>query len=162
MDYDIDIQLEDGVTADLESVRALCERVCDDQGVEEGAGLTVLFAGDARLHLLNREHRHVDAPTDVLSFPANEELDEFPGFEAVDEEYARYLGDIAISVETATRQAAEAHLPLEVELSHLVLHGLLHILGHDHETPEDDRAMRSIEEAYLGPGIHASGAHADD
>lgn len=149
-----------------EAVRELCARVLEEEEVEDGAGLTIVFAGDPLLRALNREHRDVDAPTDVLSFPAWESgLDdgEFapPEVPRDADEPGRYLGDIAISVETAARQAGEAGLSTESELAHLVLHGLLHILGYDHETPEDDAAMRAREEAVLGPAIHATGAHDD-
>ncbi len=149
-----------------EAVRALCARVLEEEEIEDAAGLTIVFADDALLRSLNREHRDVDAPTDVLSFPAWEsglEDDDFtpPEVPRDADEPGRYLGDIAISVETAVRQAAEAGLTTEEELAHLVLHGLLHILGYDHETPEDDAEMRAREEAVLGPAIHASGAHDD-
>lgn len=153
---------------DVEAVRALCARVLEEEEIEDASGLTIVFTGDELLRSLNREHRDLDVPTDVLSFPAWES-----GLEADDEfappEVPRdaddpgpYLGDIAISVETAARQAAEAGLAVEQELSHLVLHGLLHLLGYDHETAEDDAAMRAREEAVLGAAIHTSSAHADD
>ncbi len=151
---------------DADALRALCARVLEEEGVEDAAGLTIVFADDALLRSLNREHRDVDAPTDVLSFPAWEsgvDTDDFapPEVPRDADEPGRYLGDIAISVETATRQADEAGLTTEQELAHLVLHGLLHVLGYDHESPEDDARMRAREEAVLGPAIHASGAHDD-
>ena len=134
-------------------------RALEAEDIGELVGFSIVLAGDAWLHELNLEHRDVDAPTDVLSFGA-EEGEAFPG--APDLEESRYLGDIAISVETARRQAAEAGLTLAEELGHLAVHGLFHILGYDHETPEDDAAMRAKEEALLGPRIHASGAHASE
>lgn len=149
-----------------EEVRALCSRVLEEEEVEDGATLTIVFADDQLLRSLNREHRELDVPTDVLSFPAWEwgpGDDEFapPEVPRDADEPGRYLGDIAISVETAVRQAHEAGLPVDLELSHLVLHGLLHVLGYDHEAPEDDAEMRAREEEILGAAIHASGSHDD-
>ena len=155
-------------SVDVEALRALCARVLEEEEAEDAAALTIVFADDELLRSLNREHRDLDVPTDVLSFPAWES-----GLEADDEftppEVPRDaddpgpdLGDIAISVETAARQAVAAGLTIEQELAHLVLHGLLHILGYDHEAPEDDAEMRAREEGVLGPAIHASNAHAAD
>jgi len=163
MAYDITIEFDDTLSdrddIDVGELRALCERALQSEGVGEDASFSIVLAGDAWLHELNLEHRDVDAPTDVLSFGA-EEGEAFPGEPDLDE--VRYLGDIAISVETARRQAADAGLTLAEELGHLAVHGLFHILGYDHETPEDDAAMRAKEEALLGPRIHASGAHASE
>jgi probable rRNA maturation factor len=155
-------------SVDSEAVRNLCSRVLEEEGMEDASGLTIVFADDELLRSLNREHRDLDAPTDVLSFPAWEsgldEGDEFapPEVPRDADDPGPYLGDIAISVETAARQATEAGLTIEQELAHLVLHGLLHLLGYDHETSEDDATMRAREEGILGSAIHASSAHADD
>jgi probable rRNA maturation factor len=162
MSHDISVEfdsLADRAGVNIDALRALCERVLDGEAVEEEVGFSIVLAGDVWLRELNLEHRDVDAPTDVLSFGA-EEGEAFPGAPDVDE--GRYLGDIAISVETARRQAAEAGLTLEEELGHLAVHGLFHILGYDHETPEDDATLRAKEEALLGPRIHAAGAHASE
>ncbi|MCC6237685.1 MAG: rRNA maturation RNase YbeY [Dehalococcoidia bacterium] len=149
-----------------DAVRALCARVLEEEEIEDGASLTIVFADDQLLRSLNREHRDLDVPTDVLSFPAWESglgEDEFapPEVPRDADEPGRYLGDIAISVETAVRQAHEAGLAVDLELSHLVLHGLLHVLGYDHEAPEDDAEMRTREEEVLGAAVHASGGHDD-
>ena len=153
---------------DIEALRSLCSRVLEEESADDAAGLTIVFADDELLRSLNRAHRDLDVPTDVLSFPAWEsgldDGDEFapPEVPRDADEPGPYLGDIAVSVETAARQAAEAGLTIEQELAHLVLHGLLHLLGYDHQAPEDDARMRAREEAVLGPAIHASSAHADD
>lgn len=153
---------------DVDALLNLCAGVLEAEDVEDASGLTIVFAGDELLRSLNRAHRDLDVPTDVLSFPAWESGIE-DGDDLAPPEVPRdaddpgpYLGDIAISVETAARQAAEAGLAIEQELAHLVLHGLLHLLGYDHEAPEDDARMRAREEAVLGTGIHASTAHAED
>jgi len=92
--------------------------------------VTVLLADDIRLKELNRAYRRKNKPTDVLSFPAGE------NGEGV-------AGDLAISVETAARQAAEHGHLLEDELRILMLHGVLHLAGHDHEVDEGE--MRALE-----------------
>lgn len=108
--------------------------------------LTIVLTDDARLHQLNREYLGVDAPTDVLSFPASE-TDPETG--------ARYIGDILISVPRAQAQADAAGHPLESEVQLLVVHGVLHLLGHDHaEAEEKARMWRAQSEIleHLGLG----------
>ena len=92
--------------------------------------ISVLLTGDAHIRRLNREFRHKDQPTDVLSFPAAHSADRHIG------------GDLAISVETAARQAREAGHSLATELQILVLHGLLHLAGYDHETDSGQMARK--------------------
>jgi probable rRNA maturation factor len=92
---------------------------------------TVRLAGDRTLRQLNRSFRDKDKPTDVLSFPGDETPD------------GRHLGDVVISIPTARRQAAEAGHAAERELRVLALHGVLHCLGHDHES--DDGEMERLE-----------------
>lgn len=105
-----------------------------------GAGLSVVLADDARLQALNREYLGIDAPTDVLSFPASETDPETGG---------RYLGDILISVPRARAQAEAAGHPLESELQLLVVHGVLHLLGHDHAQAEDKARMWKAQAEIL-------------
>ena len=92
--------------------------------------VTVLLTTDERLRELNRDFRSQDVPTDVLSFPLEAGADE------------RYAGDLAISVETAARQAESFAHPLLTEIQILVLHGLLHLAGLDHETDHGQMAQR--------------------
>lgn len=102
----------------------------------EAAGLkgdvSVMLTGDEELRRLNREFRGKNRPTDVLSFPAPDPL---KGHQPV-------AGDLAVSVETAVRQAAEFGHPLETELQILLLHGLLHLGGYDHEADEGQMARK--------------------
>jgi probable rRNA maturation factor len=95
---------------------------------EHGSSATIAFVSNQRIQTLNRRFRNVDKPTDVLSFPAGEETN---------------LGDIAISVETAAAQAKENGLTFDNEISQLILHGLLHLAGYDHET--DNGEMNRLE-----------------
>lgn len=93
----------------------------------------VLICDDATIRSLNRHYRGKDAPTDVLSFPVSGAQPEGPP----------YLGDVAISLETARRQAAFAGCTLERELGTLLLHALIHLCGYDHES--DEGQMSSLE-----------------
>jgi len=113
-------------------LRRLALRALRRLGVGEGE-VGVLVCDDATIRRLNRSFRHRDSATDVLSFPGGPAE---PGG-------VRYLGDVAISLETAERQAAEAGIPLERELEELLLHALIHVLGYDHET--DAGEMRALE-----------------
>jgi probable rRNA maturation factor len=101
----------------------------------DGAGVTVAFVSDRRMRELNRRWRGKRGTTDVLSFPAGQE--EFERAEG------STLGDVIISVEQAARQAAEHGLDFENEVEQLILHGLLHLCGYDHET--DSGEMNALE-----------------
>jgi len=118
------------------SLQVFLHRLADELA-PEGSSATLVLVGDDRMRRLNRRFRGFDRPTDVLSFPA--ENGEFPE----DDEDSTYLGDIVISVDTARRQALRRGSTLPRELRVLALHGLLHLLGHDHET--DRGEMRRIE-----------------
>ena len=96
------------------------------------ADMTIVLTDDVQLHELNREYLGVDAPTDVLSFPASE-TDPETG--------AQYLGDIVISIPRAMLQAQAGGHPLEAEVQLLVVHGTLHLLGHDHAEAEEKSRM---------------------
>jgi len=107
---------------------------------EDEVDLTIVFDDDVRIQELNRQFSGINAPTDVLSFPAN----------VVDPETGRlYLGDMIISVPRAEAQAVEAGLQLEEELKILVVHGVLHLLGFDHSTDVDKKKMWATQENIL-------------
>lgn len=160
--YDVSVELDGSArgTVDPAPYIALCEQALAAEGVED-ATVALLFADDELLWRLNREYRGIDEPTDVLAFPTEGEGEPFPAASPSSNGGPPYLGDIAVAVPQARRQAADAGLSLEEELRHLVLHGLLHLLGYDHETPEEELAMRAREEAVLGPSIHVGGGHAE-
>ncbi|HET9028966.1 MAG TPA: rRNA maturation RNase YbeY [Candidatus Aquilonibacter sp.] len=109
---------------------------------EPDAAISLTLVDDETIRAINREHRGKDKPTDVLSFPLEPE--------PFSQE--RLLGDIVISIDTARRQAADYDAPLQREIYRLLIHGLLHILGHDHEVPSEARAMRR-EERRLADAI---------
>ena len=100
-----------------------------------GAGVTIAFVSDRAMRELNRRWRGKRGTTDVLSFPA--EQTEFEKLEGLS------LGDVVISVEQAARQAAEHGLEFDEEVSQLILHGVLHLCGYDHET--DNGEMNRLE-----------------
>ncbi len=119
---------------DLEAWRAFTARALNVVPAR-GAGVTVAFVSDRLMRELNRMWRKKRGTTDVLSFPAEQYEFEKPLGES--------LGDVVISVEQAERQAREHGLTLDEELSQLILHGLLHLCGYDHET--DDGEMNMLE-----------------
>lgn len=96
------------------------------------ADITIVLTDDRQMHELNRDFLGVDAPTDVLSFPASEEDPETG---------TSYLGDIIISIPRAAQQALTGGHPLEAEVQLLVVHGVLHLLGHDHAEAEEKALM---------------------
>ena len=149
----VTIEASGGAGIDTGRLRRLALSVLRQE--QPGAvALTIRLTDDAELQRLNAEYRGVDAPTDVLSFAAREGP-AFPGEAEAPEE----LGDIAISLESAARQASGHGWSLEEEVAHLVVHALLHLCGHDHEAdPEALAALRLREERYLGPlpNVHAN------
>jgi probable rRNA maturation factor len=108
---------------------------------------SLLFTSDAEIHALNREWRQRDKATNVLSFPmlAREEL-----LALGPDGPPELLGDVALAYETCAREAAERSVPLADHAAHLIVHGLLHLAGHDHETSaEDADAMETLETKAL-------------
>lgn len=123
--------------------RALLEEVG-----QADSTLSLTLVNDPEIRRLNREHRGKDKPTDVLSFPLFE-----PGEAASPSaDTEKLLGDVVISIDTARRQAAEYDAPLENEIHRLLIHGILHVLGHDHEEAAE-RAMMEAEERRLAAAI---------
>lgn len=121
--------------ASLPSVRTLTRFLREAQAAVRLRGqVSVLLTTDRRIRRLNRDFRGKDKATDVLSFPS----DSFPGAKPAE----RVAGDLAISVPTARMQAAEHGHPLGVEIKVLILHGLLHLTGYDHETDAGEMARR--------------------
>lgn len=107
------------------------------------AGLSIVLVTDAEIRTLNRDYREVDRPTDVLSFAlAEPEALADPGG-------AVFLGEIYISIETARVQARAARRHLGREVAHLAIHGMLHLLGHDHRTTAERRRMAALEARLL-------------
>ena len=150
LEVQIDEQFQDRVQP--ESLRRTARETLSHQQVKDPCELTVVVTDDGALHELNRRHRHVDAPTDVLAF-ADDTTGPFvaaPGLQ-------RYLGDVVISFQRAEVQAAAAGHDVWAELQLLVVHGVLHLLGYD-DLAEDERAEMWAAQAEilrkLGVEVH--------
>lgn len=126
MPYTVDVQSTKRYPAPLaRAVAAAANEAMAHESVSDGAAVTILLTDDDYLRQLNLQYRGEDRATDVLSFPAGDPL---PG----SDELLEYLGDIAISVPVAERQAAANGHPVTAELQLLAVHGVLHLLGYDH------------------------------
>ncbi|MBP2626357.1 MAG: metalloprotease ybeY [Firmicutes bacterium] len=124
---------------------SVLQKTAEVYGIQSHTEVSLVLANDEYIHALNREYRGKDCPTDVLSFALNEGEEPV----VIDGPEEVLLGDIIISIETATRQAAEYGHSLERELAYLTVHGILHLLGYDHMTEEDKQEMRREEEHVL-------------
>ena len=131
------------------ALAALARRTLTAEGVQPPTELSILVTDDDTIHELNERYRGVDAPTDVLSFG----LDGDDTF-ATPPASRRQLGEVVISFPTAARQAEEAGHSTHDELARLLVHGILHLLGHDHQSSQQARAMRAREEALLAGVAH--------
>ncbi|MBR0871538.1 rRNA maturation RNase YbeY [Bradyrhizobium tropiciagri] len=108
------------------------------------AELAIMLTDDAGIRTLNANWRNIDKPTNVLSFPALQ-----PTGDGSDDDAPRMLGDIAIAYETTRREADEEAKPFDHHLSHLAVHGFLHLIGYDHENDADAEDMESLERKIL-------------
>jgi probable rRNA maturation factor len=119
--------------------------------------VSVLLADDARVRELNRVWRGVDRPTNVLSFPAREPGEPWPA----DGTNPAHLGDVAVALETVLREAAAEGKAPGDHLAHLVVHGTLHLLGHDHDADAEADAMEALEVRVLA-GLGVADPYRDD
>ncbi|MEW6684665.1 MAG: rRNA maturation RNase YbeY [Candidatus Edwardsbacteria bacterium] len=117
---------------------------CED---EKDCNLTVVFSDDKYLRSLNRRFRNVDKPTDVIAFSMLEGEEVGTGSKPAPTH--QILGDIYISVQRAKKQSKEYQVSFEEELLRLAVHGVLHLLGYDHQTPEQAKKMRRKEGKFL-------------
>ena len=108
------------------------------------AELAIMLTDDSGIRTLNKNWRGIDKPTNVLSFPALQ-----PTGPREDDDAPRMLGDIAIAYETTRAEADAEHKPFENHLSHLAVHGFLHLIGYDHETDTDAEVMEELERKIL-------------
>ena len=138
------MQLEEQLQKVLEQAGLLLNLGADTE-------VSVLLTDDETIRSFNLEYRGKDAPTDVLSFAMDDGDDEEPEVVGGGEEYL--LGDILISVETAMRQADEFGHSLERETGFLAIHGLLHLLGFDHEQGKEAETKMRMEEERILEGI---------
>jgi probable rRNA maturation factor len=140
----IEVEIEDDAwSSALPAAVAIAERAgataLDEIAPTEGGqepGIVVLLTSDDAVAELNERFRHKAGPTNVLSFPASANPE-------------NHLGDIALAHGVCAREAAEQGKTLEQHLSHLVVHGVLHLLGYDHETDGEAEAMEALERSIL-------------
>lgn len=134
--------------------RALAEAFKVTGLAEEEVSLTVLATDDAEIADLNAQFREKPSPTNVLSWPVIDLSPEIAGAQPEAPEADVFgeieLGDIAISYETCAREAREAGKPLRDHVTHLIVHGLLHLLGYDHIRDPDATVMQGLEVEILG------------
>ena len=112
---------------------------CLDQTIEPDNEVSLLFTDDAQVHQLNLQWRQIDKPTNVLSFAARE----------ADGPATPVLGDIVLAQQTIEREATEQGKTRDDHLTHLIIHGFLHLLGFDHETDDDAEEMEALETKAL-------------
>ncbi|CAO3417227.1 rRNA maturation RNase YbeY [Azospirillum endophyticum] len=127
--------------AERAALAALGAAYDDEEGPAE---LSVVLADDALVHRLNREYRGKDKPTNVLSF-ALTEAEEPEAQEGV----PVMLGDVILAFETVAREASEQGKSFKDHMTHLVMHGVLHLLGYDHETDDEAEEMEALETRLL-------------
>ena len=107
---------------------------------QNNTDLTIVLGDDGLLTELNSRFRGIDTPTDVLSFPADE-IDPETGH--------KYIGDVIVSLERVNEQSVSAGHPIESELKLLIIHGILHLLGHDHQNEDDKNEMWRLQNMLL-------------
>lgn len=150
MQYMIELEHETDIAGvDEHALERLAAHALSVEQVAKPAELSVLLADDPMVHELNKTYRDTDEATDVLSF-SQTEGEPF----AQPEGAVPHLGDVIISIDTARRQAVEYAVSLQDEVSHLLVHGVLHLLGYDHEDTADAEVMRRHEDAILGGAHH--------
>jgi probable rRNA maturation factor len=141
----VDVEIEAGAWSEIRQVDHLARRSAEAalRAAAEAGPLsaTVLLTDDASVRELNRGWRRQDKPTNVLSFPASHPA--LPG-------EPRHLGDLALAYETVADEARAEGKTLDDHAAHLIVHGILHLLGRDHETEAEADAMERLEVAALG------------
>jgi probable rRNA maturation factor len=152
---DIEIEDEAWTTAEPEAealVWRAAQAVLDAHEDIEGANIVILLADDDSVQALNRDFRQKDYATNVLSFPAPRDAASNPEGQ---------IGDIALAYGVCAREAAEQGKSLAHHLQHLVAHGVLHLLGYDHEGDDEAEAMEALEREILA-GLDVPDPYADE
>ncbi len=144
---DITIAIEaDGWLDALPEAEAICRQAAlaalADADLPEQAEVSLVLADDAEVQILNRDWRGKDAPTNVLSFPAMDD-------EPLPDDAPLLLGDVILAFETCLREAEEGGKSLADHVRHLVVHGVLHLIGFDHQDDDEAEAMETMETAVL-------------
>ncbi len=148
---EIDVLIEEGVEGRLEAswLRGIAERVLVAQDVGSTAELGLVIASQERVQQLNLSYLGRDEPTDVLAFSAIEEVGtDFPPF-VMPPNGVLHLGEVIISYPQAVIQAREHQHSVKREMAILIIHGVLHLLGYEHDKPELERQMKTREKEIL-------------
>ena len=144
IDFVFDNEVENFENNYEQDFTAIIEQALKTLGIEDDVEVSCVLVDDERIHEINREYRHIDRSTDVISF-AMEDNDQF-----YVEGMPRTLGDIFISVDHAKKQAEEYGHSLRREMCFLFTHGILHLLGYDHMTDEQEKEMFGLQDQILG------------
>ena len=144
IDFVFDNEVENFENNYEQDFTAIIEQALKTLGIEDDVEVSCVLVDDERIHEINREYRHIDRSTDVISF-AMEDNDQF-----YVEGMPRTLGDIFISVDHAKKQAEEYGHSLRREMCFLFTHGILHLLGYDHMTDEQEKEMFGLQVQILG------------
>lgn len=156
-DLSADTRIADPRWEALGDVEALvaCVLAHAAEQMKAGGEVSVLLTDDAEMHALNKQWRGIDKATDVLSFPSEDP--EIPG-------QPQYLGDIAIGYEASWKDAETLGRPFDGHVSHLLIHGFLHLLGYDHIEADDAKVMEPLEAQILAglgwPDPYTTGPYA--
>ena len=143
IDEEFEAELEDGW------LRSVAEQVLVAEDAAPEVELGLVITGQARIQELNLVHLGIDAPTDVLAFPMNPDEDsDLPAF-VTPPDGAVHLGEVIISFPQAFFQAEEHRQPVKKEVALLIIHGVLHLLGYDHDVPEPEQRMKAREAEIL-------------
>ncbi|MCL4458719.1 MAG: rRNA maturation RNase YbeY [Chloroflexi bacterium] len=124
---------------------SVIKRALADEGLEGKSEVSVVITDDEEIQRLNATYRGVNRPTDVLAFPLKQSTADF----VEPPDGVLHLGDVVVSFPRAAEQAADYGHSLDRELSYLAVHGLLHLLGYDHEEGQEQAQMRAKEETSL-------------
>ncbi len=146
----VEIYYDDGIQKikEDEILETVVKTVLNMEGIKKNVNVYITLTDNANIQVINAEHRNIDKPTDVLSFPMFER-EEIDGLKEEDEQ-EDILGDIIVSLEKVKEQADEYGHSFKRELAYLVTHGMLHLLGYDHMIEEEKVVMRKREEEILG------------
>ena len=132
------------------SIKRVLEQCYKEENIENSKLIiTITLTNNQNIQEINKAHRNIDRPTDVLSFPMFEKDELDQKIENKEFEYEDMLGDLIISVEKVAEQAKEYEHSFERELSYMVVHGFYHLMGYDHIKEEDKKEMRAKEEKIL-------------
>ena len=141
MNIEVANQTEENLDSELKELKELLENVCKDEKIGDGEFNVIIVTSDF-IHELNKNYRNIDRVTDVISFALEDDM-------TFNLDNYRVLGDIYICLDKVKSQALEYGHSFKRELSFLAVHGLLHLLGYDHMTKEEEEVMFAKQEEVL-------------